>query len=166
MQDGKKKLIDESNVKNLPTDVLFKVISRYSDIYINYMLKDTNLTRAQIPMLMKLLIDDNICQDELAKPLKLDRGAVTRTLSKLEDEGYITRTQDEENKRRNKISLTESGRKLATEMHNASKNRDKEILKDVPMEWSELNNILQKIAINSIKFNNQLIKDENNWEEK
>ena len=51
-------------------------------------------------------------------------------------------------------------------MHNAGKNRDKEILKDVPMEWSELNNILQKIAINSIKFNNQLIKDENNWEEK
>lgn len=58
---------------------------------------------------MNLLKNDNICQDELNQPLVLDKGAVARTLQKLEDEGYISRMQDEEKCRRNKISLTDKG---------------------------------------------------------
>lgn len=159
-------MIKDLKNQDIPIDVLFKIISRYQDIYINYILRNTNLNRSNVHLLMKLLYEDNICQDELCEPLKLDKGSVTRTLRKLEDEKCITRTQDEENRRRNIISLTEKGKQLAIEIRESSIERQKQILKNIPITTNELYNILESIITAAIEFNDENIKQEDNWEVK
>lgn len=157
-----KKDIDYNEI---PISVLFKIITRHQDIYAKHILRDTNITHSQVSILMNLLKNDNICQDELSQPLVLDKGAVARTLQKLEDEGYISRMQDEENRRRNKISLTDKGRDIVIQIQESVKEREEGIINNMPISLDELHDLLLKFIQESRKFNQEHIEDDK-WEAK
>ena len=157
-----KKDIDYNEI---PISVLFKIITRHQDIYAKHILKDTNITHSQVSILMNLLKKDDICQDELSQPLILDKGAVARTLQKLEDEGYITRMQDVENRRRNKISLTDKGRDIVIQIQESVKEREEAIINNMSISLEELQDLLLKFVHESRKFNDENLNDDK-WEAK
>lgn len=60
-------------------------------------------------ILMELSHTDQMTQYELAKRTNLTPPTVSVTLQKMEHDGYITRTPDENDLRQMKVSLTEKG---------------------------------------------------------
>lgn len=70
-------------------------------------LKEYNLGTGQYIFLLTLLKKDGISQEELSKSYYIDKGTTARAIAKLEQEGYVLRKKYEEDKRANRIYLTE-----------------------------------------------------------
>ena len=52
---------------------------------------------------------DKVNQDSISKKYMIDKAMVAKTLTKLEEKGFILREQNADNKRENLISLTSKG---------------------------------------------------------
>ena len=63
--------------------------------------------------LLALYIQDGRRQQEFADGLALDKAAVTRSLARLEQDGYIRRAADELDRRASRVYLTDKGRALS-----------------------------------------------------
>ena len=69
-----------------------------------------DLTKEQMVVLKKLNTEDGLSQNELAFLTYRDKSSLARLLSKMESKNYITREQCAEDKRSNKIFLTDVGK--------------------------------------------------------
>lgn len=78
-------------------------------------LSDYEISVAQLHLLFPLYKEEGIHQKDLCEIFKIDKGAVGRGLQKLEDNGFVERKDDPEDKRRNLIFLTEKSKKLKPE---------------------------------------------------
>ena len=70
--------------------------------------------------LFGLYIRDGRKQQELADIIGIDKAAVTRALSRLEDSGYIRRREDEKDRRATRVYLTSKSRKLRPQLEAAA----------------------------------------------
>lgn len=82
------------------------VIYRKFQIDINKTLKPYSLNSSQYIFLVQLYQADRVSQDYLAKKLHIDKSAVARAIQQLENNGYVTRTVNSEDRRSNIVSLT------------------------------------------------------------
>lgn len=110
-----KQRIEVIDLKNCPDDYIsrwFSVLHRMplGDIYET--LKDYNIGSGQILFLLELYYCDGISQERLSSYLNIDCANTTRAVKKLEQEGYVVRKQDEEDKRVKKIYLTEKAMEI------------------------------------------------------
>lgn len=81
---------------------------------------DTGLHRSQRRMLMHLSRFDAMpSQRKIADDFDISPACVARTLKALAGEGYITRTGDEDDLRRNNVSITEKGLSTVAETRSA-----------------------------------------------
>ena len=71
-----------------------------------------DLTKEQMVVLKKLHDKDGLSQNELAYLTLRNKSSLTRLLSKMENKGYITRKQCEEDKRINHVFLTNLGEQV------------------------------------------------------
>lgn len=85
------------------------IIVRYSRIFSERKLKKYELSFGEQIIIMYLSMHDNVNQDTISKKYMIDKGAIAKTLSKLEKKGFITKIQNADNKRENVISLSEKG---------------------------------------------------------
>jgi len=69
-----------------------------------------DLSKEQMVVLKKLHENDGLIQNELAYLTLRDKSSLARLLAKMERKNYITREQDEFDKRVNLVFLTETGR--------------------------------------------------------
>lgn len=63
-------------------------------------------------MLLTINFNGNISQKELAKRMEISPAAVTVTIKKLEAQGFIQRSQSEDDSRVNNISVTPKGKEI------------------------------------------------------
>ena len=101
----------------------------------------------------------NIYQKEIGADLKMDNGLVTRNIRRLEDLGYVNRREDNENRRQNKISLTEKGRKFTVKLRDEGIEREENIIKNTSISREELIDIFLEILENSKEFNQENMGD-------
>lgn len=80
-----------------------------SNLLSNEFLKQYGLTTAQFDVLLQISIAQPITQSELAKKVTVTEGGISRMLTRLEQEQFITRTQQWKTKY---IALTEKGQAL------------------------------------------------------
>jgi len=73
---------------------------------------DLNLTKEQMIILKKLHDQDGLNQNELAFLTIRNKSSLTRLLIKMENKKYITRKQSEEDKRINRVYVTQLGRDI------------------------------------------------------
>ena len=85
---------------------------RSINIYLSNALEPHGLGSGQFPFFMRLLHHDGVSQESLANMLRYDRATITRSLNKLEDQGYVIRKRDPNDKRAYCVYLTEEGRKM------------------------------------------------------
>jgi DNA-binding MarR family transcriptional regulator len=85
---------------------------RSINIYLSNELEAYGLGSGQFPFFMRLLHHDGVSQESLANMLRYDRATITRSLNKLEDQGYVIRKRDPNDKRAYCVYLTEEGRKM------------------------------------------------------
>lgn len=86
------------------------LIYRYGQMYIGDHLKQFDIGRGQHIFLNALYKEDGLTQEELSDYLKIDKGTTAKALKKLEEQGYITRTVSEKDKRCNEVFLTDKAR--------------------------------------------------------
>lgn len=118
----------------------------------NERLRPYNLSSGQFPLLFHLSHQQDVTQEALARHLHLDKGAIARAARKLEEAGYITRTQDPANRRAVRLLLTERGEQIVTEMQMIDKEWEDLVSEGLSAEErTDLNTQLYRIAMNSIR---------------
>jgi DNA-binding MarR family transcriptional regulator len=78
-------------------------------------LSDRGITLAQYDVLMTLCHGDGITQQELAERLLVTKANVVGLIDRVSAAGWVERCPDPEDRRVNRLHLTEAGRKLASE---------------------------------------------------
>lgn len=82
------------------------VLYRYAQCYLDRELRQFNISSGQFMFLAALLGKDGISQESLSSILNIDKGTTAKALKKLEKVGYITRITDTDDKRVNKVYVT------------------------------------------------------------
>lgn len=87
-------------------------IYRHLQILINYELSEYGIGSGQYYFFIQICSNEGISQKDLSKLIKIDKTTTAKAIKKLENEGYIYRVQDPEDKRYNNLYLTEKGKKF------------------------------------------------------
>lgn len=87
-------------------------IYRHQQILINNRLKPYGIGSGQYIFLINIHKNEGMSQKELSKLVTIDKTTTAKAVKKLEDEGYIYREQDEEDKRYHKLYLTQKGKEF------------------------------------------------------
>ena len=97
---------------------LFITVNRMHHIQVERRVACLGIHHSQHRMLMYLSHCDAMpSQRELADAMGISPAAVTATLKCLEKEGYISREMTAEDNRRNRVCITEEGRRKVSESH-------------------------------------------------
>lgn len=96
------------NGKREPIGRYISQIYRKGNSFISKEISKFGIGSGQIMFLMQLYKKDGISQEELAENLHIDKGTTCRAIKKLEEESFLIRVKDENDKRAYKLYLTES----------------------------------------------------------
>ena len=97
---------------------LIAILHRQSQIYTNKALKEFSLTSAEYPFLFALFHSEGQTQEELSSYLYIDKGATARVIKTLIAKGFVTKEQDDQDKRCNRIFLTEKAKQQQENIRN------------------------------------------------
>ncbi|MFA0834325.1 MAG: MarR family winged helix-turn-helix transcriptional regulator [Methanobacterium formicicum] len=107
-------------------EILLSIICRNHLVFTNRKAKRLNIKGRHIPCLMLISDCPGITQDEIAYIHQIDKGFIARIVKELEDDEFLCRTIDPENRRKYHISLTEKGKDIIPK------------IKDIDEEWKEV----------------------------
>jgi DNA-binding MarR family transcriptional regulator len=96
----------------------FSIIVRQSRIFCERKLRESGIDigfPAQ-SVLMFLSAYDHVNQDTVARHFMIDKGAIAKTISKLEENSFVRRWENPENKREKLLSLTDKGSQTIQKM--------------------------------------------------
>lgn len=128
---------------------LISILYRKSQIYWAQILKEYHITCAEYPVLIILQKDDGITQEYISSELNIDKSAITRVIQSLLDKGFIEKKKDEEDKRCNRIYLTEKGRSTKNPIDKGRREWNRILTKNIPEEKiEEVLEILSQMADN------------------
>jgi DNA-binding MarR family transcriptional regulator len=144
----------KADSSTLPVGKLISMIARGQTIYLNNNLNALGINATQMHLLFEISNHCNINQERIASSCNINKGAVARSIKKLEDNGFVVREIDENNRRQNKVSLTEKGRETLTEAIKILNNWENQIIRDKGYVDKELlQKVLKEIAVKTIELN-------------
>lgn len=124
-------------------------IYRKGRIFISKGLEEYNIGQGQFMYLLELYIEDGRNQEELAEILKIDKGTTARALKKLEENGFVRREKDENDKRSNRVYLTEEGKGVKNDIFFILNRWDEKMSEQLNKEERELMiKLLKKVCSN------------------
>lgn len=102
--------------------------------------------RGQLRVLRLIYERGEITQKELLEALTLKSGSVSETVKKLENQGYILKTRNKDDKRIINITITEEGKDFLTSRLELHREQEKELFTSLTTEeQEELERLLTKI---------------------
>lgn len=114
--------------------VLLDKISSQTRRNHNHLLHDLNLHVGQDNLLCKLWRADGLTQVELCNKLNCEAPTVTNMLSALEKKELIMRKKDPDDKRTNRIYLTEAGKNMETSVTEMWRKQQDKLLTDITLD--------------------------------
>lgn len=114
--------------------VLLDKISSQTRRNHNHLLHDLNLHVGQDNLLCKLWRADGLTQVELCNKLNCEAPTVTNMLSALEKKELIMRKKDPDDKRTNRIYLTEAGKNMETSVTEMWRKQQDKLLTDISLD--------------------------------
>jgi MarR family transcriptional regulator, temperature-dependent positive regulator of motility len=157
------KKICEDDLEDIPLGIFASIIHRTRMMYLNNELKRFNVTASQFIYLIGLYRKEGQTQEDLATHFFIDKGTVARGVKKLEDNGFICRRTDPENRRRYLLYLTEDGMAFMPDIINIIKDWENSINEDLSKaEKEQINELLKKLTMKSL---NKLYDTEENLNE-
>lgn len=121
---------------------------RKGSVFINKEVSEYGIGSGQFMFLLELYINDGKNQEEIAETLKIDKGTTARALKKLEEQGFVTRIKDENDKRSNKIYLNDKAKDVRDGVLDVLNDWNKEITKSLTEEEEMLKSLLEKVCKN------------------
>ena len=88
------------------------MIARALDSISNIEFTEYDLTRGQYLYLVRICENPGIIQEKVAELIKVDRTTASRAIKKLENNGFVAKKDDVENKKIKKLFPTEKGRQV------------------------------------------------------
>lgn len=128
------------------------IIVRYCHIFSERRLKEHEIGFPEQIVLMYVAKYKNINQEAIARYYVVDKGAIAKTVGKLETKGYIERHQNPENKRENLLSLTECGHKVIGTMSGIFGDWNERLYEGISKEEKEMvERITKRMAENAVR---------------
>ena len=122
-----------------------ELISSYGKYY-EENLKNQNLTLNEFSILLRIRFQGVATQHDLVKLFKVSGAYIAKLLRKFEDENYIIRQEDPENRRKKIVKITPEGIKKTDELIKVIKNWEDNVTVNVTEdELKTLKEILFKI---------------------
>ena len=122
---------------------------RKSSVFINREVSKYGIRAGHLMFLMDLYLQDGKNQEEISERLKIDKATTARALKKLEEQDFITRVKDNNDKRSNKIYLTDTSKKFKEDVYSVLDDWNQQISKSLTEEEEEtLINLLEKVCRN------------------
>jgi len=113
-------------------------------------LEPSGLTSAQWAPLFKLHLGQASSVAELARECRLDAGAMTRTLDRLEAKNLVARERTSTDRRMVNLVLTEQGREAAKAIPVALSKVQNAMLAGLSVEeWEQLKSLLRRVYANA-----------------
>lgn len=132
---------------------LITVLYRKSQAGLSSALYKHGLTTAEQPFFMTLHSQGRLTQEELSSIVCVDKSATARTLKSLEEKGFITREQDERDRRQNRVFLTERGRALFPMVFNEILRFNEKLTKGIgPEDLKVVYSALLKMEENAVRM--------------
>lgn len=147
------KELKDVDTSNFPLGKFIMIIGKNHSIYWNNNLERYDINSSQLHLIFEINRENEINQDKIASRCNLDKGVVARNIQKLEKKGLILREVDEKNRRQNKISLTDEGKKIANKSYKVLNNWENKVLNNKSIDIDVLKENLKEIAIKSIELN-------------
>ncbi len=128
-------------------------ISKNQMKYLNSKIKDLNLGH-EMRFIMGIYDNPGISQDDLVVMFGQSKANVAKSLKKLEDQGYIQREVNPENRRKYMLKTTSKSNELVPKLRKISKDWEVEV--GITDEDYELKKRIKEIAINGMKLTEEL----------
>lgn len=112
-------------------------------------LSDYEITVGSFHLLFPLYEEDGVYQKKLCEIFGLDKATVGRGLKKLEEKGFVRREEDQDDRRRNLVYLTEKSKELEPEFVEILESIEERSKKGLSSEEMEnLRKTIRKICLN------------------
>jgi len=126
-------------------------IFRNTQIYLDKVLKQFELSSGCYPFLFTLEENEGISQNKISKEVGCDKAMSARTITKLIAIGYIYKREDEDDSRAYKLYLTEKARVIIPKIHEEIQNMVAFITEDINTEEKHVTMDSLKKILNSAK---------------
>ncbi|SHI85568.1 transcriptional regulator, MarR family [Clostridium amylolyticum] len=128
------------------------ILYRLSGTYFAREFKKLNIGSGQYMFLAFLYNHEGINQEELSNYLSIDKGTTAKALKKLEDEGYISRVQDEKDRRAYRVFITPKGMSIKEEFFSILRGWNDNLINELkPEEIQTLKTLLKKLILLNIQ---------------
>ena len=123
----------------MPRSITHLILStaRKSQVLLTEIMQPFGLTAAEQPFFMALLHREGLTQEQLTDRVGVDKSATARAVKSLEGKGLLTRVQDEDDRRCNRLYPTDTARQLYPQVRAALDGFNRYLVRDLnPREVS------------------------------
>ena len=145
--------LKQTDASSLPISKLIIMIARGQTTYLNHKLNDWGINSTQLHLLFEISHHDDLNQEKISSRCNINKGAAARSIRELEEKGLVTRKIDDDNRRQNKVSLTEKGRKTLDASIHYLKSFEEEVFSGDIIEKIEMQEALKDMVIRTIELN-------------
>ena len=146
--------IKQMDATQIPVGKLLYMIGKGYSVYVNRNLEEFGINTTQLHLLFEIAHESNINQEMIATRCNINKGAVARSIRKLEEKGLVKRKIDENNRRQNRLSLTKDGEDILIKACGVLRDwEDSVILDDGYIKKELLQKVLKEIAVKTIELN-------------
>lgn len=134
---------------------LVSIIYRHGCRFFDCSLSPSGIGFGQQFFFIRIYEEPGISMQKLAQMGHFDKGTVTKAVKKLEEQGYLIREPDTEDKRIHHLYITEAGKKAIDKIYEL-RNHWNEILSDgmSSEEKEQAEKLLSKMADNAYSYMN------------
>lgn len=131
------------------------IITRYSNLFAMRNLQKFDIGYAEYGVLMYLAANHNTNQEAIAQHYSIDKGAIAKTMKKLENKDFVVRQTNKKNQREKIITLTELGKSIIEEMRSLQNEWNNLLLEGLTPEEVELfTKLTEKASQNAANYVN------------
>ena len=146
--------IKQMDATQIPVGKLLYMIGKGYSVYVNRNLEEFGINTTQLHLLFEIAHESNINQEMIAARCNINKGAVARSIRKLEEKGLVKREIDENNRRQNRLSLTKDGEDILIKACGVLRDwEDSVILDEGYIKKELLQKVLKEIAVKTMELN-------------
>ena len=146
--------IKQMDATQIPVGKLLYMIGKGYSVYVNRNLEEFGINTTQLHLLFEIAHESNINQEMIAARCNINKGAVARSIRKLEERGLVKREIDENNRRQNRLSLTKDGEDILIKACGVLRDwEDSVILDEGYIKKELLQKVLKEIAVKTMELN-------------
>lgn len=121
-------------------------LMRYAQSYSHQQIKNVGISDTEHLICAFIFGHPDSSQDQIAHALQIDKATIAKALASLEKKGYIQRISNPENRRKNIINITPSGRETISDLVGIYDSWLSELSEALtPNEWNQFEEYCQRL---------------------